>query len=127
MRISGWSSDVCSSDLRRQGGAYVAWTSAKECDYNPRLLAERIHAQIVAAYRATGNDPPPLPGAVPQTLHALAAWLQELIDQTKSIILLCFDDIGFHPDLTDEIEDFMLRSEEHTSELQSLMRISYAV
>src|SRR3546814_8397142 len=47
---------------RRQGGAYVAWTSAKECDYNPRLLAERIHAQIVAAYRATGNDPPPLPG-----------------------------------------------------------------
>src|SRR3546814_12376258 len=79
---------------RRQGGVYVAWTSAKDCDYNPRLLAERIHAQIVASYRATGNDPPPLPGAVPQTLHALAAWLQELIDQTKSIILLCFDDIG---------------------------------
>src|SRR3546814_20932047 len=99
---------------------------------------------IVASYLATGDDPPPLPGAVPQTLHALAAWLQELIDQTKSIILLCFDDIGFHPDLTDEIEDFMLtapadveivaattagigRSEEHTYELQSLMRTSYAV
>ncbi len=108
---SGYGKSVAMAQFwanRRQGGAYVAWTSAKECDYNPRLLAERIHAQIVAAYRATGNDPPPLPGAVPQTLHALAAWLQELIDQTKSIILLCFDDIGFHPDLTDEIEDFML-------------------
>src|SRR3546814_9437311 len=98
---------------------------------------------IVASYLATGDDPPPLPGAVPQTLHALAAWLQELIAQTKSIILLCFDDIGFHPDLTDEIADFMLtapadvelvaaptagiglRSDEHPSELRSLLRTSY--
>jgi LuxR family maltose regulon positive regulatory protein len=69
---------------RRQDGAYMAWVSAKECDYNPRLLAERIHAQIVAAYRATGNDSPSLPDVVPQTLQALAAWLQELIDQSES-------------------------------------------
>src|SRR3546814_2225500 len=38
-----------------------------------------------------------------------------------------FEDQIYHAMGTVEVEDQMLRSEEHTSELQTLMRISYAV
>src|SRR3546814_5175171 len=41
--------------------------------------------------------------------------------------VLRFIDRDIIPDLEDQISRRMARSEEHTSELQSLMRISYAV
>src|SRR3546814_6956770 len=85
MRISDWSSDVCSSDLRR--------------------LARRLAVQhpIVAGY-----------GDV--VVRVALGVVRELLGfgrciELKSIAVL---HVG-------------RRSEEHTSELQSLMRISYAV
>src|SRR3546814_8222934 len=92
MRISDWSSDVCSSDLRDQGQAQgmvcvrpqglghlarraVLWFRDSRCDRQVLLRlarrADRLHGLVQGAMRK--------------------------------------------------------RSEEHTSELQSLMRISYAV
>src|SRR3546814_9180808 len=42
-------------------------------------------------------------------------------------VLLCTGDMGFSARKTYDLEVWLPRSEEHTSELQSLMRISYAV
>src|SRR3546814_7883003 len=92
MRISDWSSDVCSSDLHRHAignQGFVARTMAevgRDGDHHvvqPRLEYPAQTRQVVPALRVVGH---------------LAA--------------MC---------------SAQARSEEHTSELQSLMRISYAV
>src|SRR3546814_1975111 len=92
MRISDWSSDVCSSDLQRQRNqddgqsecasdhrreviTHCHWPAA--CRSSARACVQHRHDQVNCA----GSGGSPCPG----------------------------------------------RSEEHTSELQSLMRISYAV
>src|SRR3546814_9259322 len=105
MRISDWSSDVCSSDLgggdHRQGPARGSRQRATEGERHP---GEREHEQSQRQLRRQDRRPAE-PGRVavmhlaPHEMHADATAL----------------DPGAH------------RSEEHTSELQSLMRISYAV
>src|SRR3546814_4007297 len=114
MRISDWSSDVCSSDLfdrLRQAGAVsvcapgiagvcaAPWSGAgraalarRRCARHRRRGIGRLHRRVVAAMDRRG---PQAHGAQGIAGHDLAQ-------------RLC-------------------RSEEHTSELQSLMRISYAV
>src|SRR3546814_6807106 len=93
MRISDWSSDVCSSDLRR-GQALPE-------------LGRRGHVQ--------GN-----PFAV-RTLHHIGLRDAGPAERTHDLI-------GGKQVLEGvEVEVRHGRSEEHTSELQSLMRISYAV
>src|SRR3546814_6354438 len=92
MRISDWSSDVCSSDLgeggdRRHGG-------------DPRN-AETTKCQSTPAAWATSTRGANNPGSLP----LVKEWLRV---------------IG-------PLNGMRQRSEEHTSELQSLMRISYAV
>src|SRR3546814_2331513 len=93
MRISDWSSDVCSSDLMRaidghalrlvdRGGIAVI-------DMGVILQVERDHAAIVQRHG-----------------HACR---RDVLNRTERSVL------------------YPQRSEEHTSELQSLMRISYAV
>src|SRR3546814_4485723 len=86
MRISDWSSDVCSSDLL-QG-------------FEEGLDGRIVVAISLAAHRWTQ-----------------AIGLQLFFDSRKSNIG-CRDHPAPRP---------ARRSEEHTSELQSLMRISYAV
>src|SRR3546814_8640578 len=95
MRISDWSSDVCSSDL----AVRVALDEVR-ARYGNRI-ASVIH---LAAYYDISGDPNPLYDKV--TVQGT----RRLIDGLQSF----------------EVEQFV-RSEEHTSELQSLMRISYAV
>src|SRR3546814_5733933 len=87
MRISDWSSDVCSSDLR-------PWR---------RGLLIGVPLAILAwgGYSITHRGSPALAAPPPPTV-TIAAPLERAIDRWD-------------------------RSEEHTSELQSLMRISYAV
>src|SRR3546814_4424017 len=123
MRISDWSSNVCSSDL--QHPLYFATLSRFEA-HQPETVApgssERavmdagaaVHEVTIAALRVGMRD-----GSIRRTrqpmLLAMTLWsfthgaIQ--VAQTKGAFL---DEAG-------------LRSEEHTSELQSLMRISYAV
>src|SRR3546814_1336287 len=100
MRISDWSSDVCSSDL---------------CD-DDLLVRHRRHVtrreDTGLARRAARVD---LDLAAIAQCHRIAepfgVWDQADLDE--------------NPFEFDEM--FLVRSEEHTSELQSLMRISYAV
>src|SRR3546814_4600988 len=98
MRISDWSSDVCSSDLRgarRKAGARAA-------------LPARLCAVAGSLWRGTGAAAPDADGA---DQHRAAPCLGSGSASGRRV--------HHHPR--------RLRSEEHTSELQSLMRISYAV
>src|SRR3546814_10469041 len=99
MRISDWSSDVCSSDLE----------SPCSC------VCPRFDPYRVA-----------------QTLHGFSH-RRVIVDDVHDRILVR---LGLHPTSSPpswhksacaSIESILRRSEEHTSELQSLMRISYAV
>src|SRR3546814_6065410 len=121
MRISDWSSDVCSSDLQRE----LAWrlgvtvgtvTRAYDLAAQRGLLSGEVgRGTFVRDRRTPENEtllPPPADAPVnlgtnvatiAQQATALGTSLAELAGCSGS------------------------RSEEHTSELQSLMRISYAV
>src|SRR3546814_4930796 len=95
MRISDWSSDVCSSDLHLV-------VIAGDID--------DVRAALGALHDAADDRIVPL-GPVKALLQSPA--VDDVADQVEDIAV----------DVIEEIE----RSEEHTSELQSLMRISYAV
>src|SRR3546814_10532072 len=91
MRISDWSSDVCSSDLLVETD-WGAWEG--------RTLAE-LRADLgagMAANEARGLDFRPPGGESPRDVQ----------DRMRPLLAE------------------LARSEEHTSELQTLMRISYA-
>src|SRR3546814_9634080 len=110
MRISGWSSDVCSSDLAGAvGSAVVQIAKAREMT----VIGAAGGAEKCAWVRELGADAAVDYKARP-VLDGLAAALHTL---GKPGIDVYFDNVGGDH----------LRSEEHTSELQSLMRISYAV
>src|SRR3546814_8270002 len=117
MRISDWSSDVCSSDLVRRriviGGSGAL--RPKPCPRPGRLRA---------CHRQRGD------GGV---LHAGAG---EVADQALRVGGAAGLFAGDHFAQLGEgcrrfdrarLDRMMQRSEEHTSELQSLMRITYAV
>src|SRR3546814_5518251 len=108
MRISDWSSDVCSSDLH----AGLAGTGTSEDQIVARRRGNGLALGIVEPVEQVGNihrrilreRPRQLPRRRRQAKHA------PLSGCTPAIAQACSQ-----------------RSEEHTSELQSLMRISYAV
>src|SRR3546814_2444163 len=123
MRISDWSSDVCSSDLYSmyghieqmaraiaEGAASVDGvdvTVKRVPELVPREVAEKAGAKL--DQEAPFADPQELADydsiifGTPTRFGNMAAQMRNFLDQTGG-----------------------LRSEEHTSELQSLMRISYA-
>src|SRR3546814_3681110 len=111
MRISDWSSDVCSSDLatNRSASTSVGRTSDIEQESREDILARSFY---------------------PNGRSILFAE-QEISDDHRRDRLHCCrsrcraHDSGRHVILGRFRGNF--RSEEHTSELQSLMRISYAV
>src|SRR3546814_10262335 len=96
MRISDWSSDVCSSDL----------TSRTRSPSQRRSTWCRTCPPTSRPHSSTGCSEP-----------SSASWVDP--GRTKSARAAL--DPGVR------IEGSPHRSEEHTSELQSLMRISYAV
>src|SRR3546814_9593518 len=114
MRISDWSSDVCSSDLV---GA----------EMTVALDVEGLEAQHhVAEARHQGKDPVTVVlrhvQRDDQDVEAVARVVLQQGDQGHRQMLA----VGA-VDTEDELDGLRRRSEEHTSELQSLMRISYAV
>src|SRR3546814_7668530 len=88
MRISDWSSDVCSSDLHQSGRG--------SGDHGRARLRFLQHLRPSASARPMSNT----------------AVLENALLPLRPLLAR---------------EDVTERSEEHTSELQSLMRISYAV
>src|SRR3546814_10772879 len=107
MRISDWSSDVCSSDLQLR----ELLLPRKVDDLVPRRLeAERMHRPL------------------PRHDDAVAAQ-RDLRDNIRPARILAphFVDLLSERQFLGDRLQRRERSEEHTSELQSLMRISYAV
>src|SRR3546814_1339426 len=106
MRISDWSSDVCSSDLLlrelAQDGAVFAHDAFSHLHLRGQLGIERGQANAVGGF---------------QRVQFIA-----LVQAQAGQQFLGQDDASGVADGGD-----LERSEEHTSELQSLMRISYAV
>src|SRR3546814_2290620 len=129
MRISDWSSDVCSSDLslryRSRETKRSSWFSADR-SRSPEPAPPLITAFDAMLSKArTRSSPGTVISAInacdgnkPRTSGCLSARLCHrpvpLIQSRPPSIN------GDHPPINP-------RSEEHTSELQSLMRISYAV
>src|SRR3546814_8449870 len=102
MRISDWSSDVCSSDLPSPA-ATPSHLSRRQCQMALRSVRPE------QALR--GHSP-----------HA-PLWARRYPKCSDSAALPCHRGrLEQHPN-----QPSPARSEEHTSELQSLMRISYAV
>src|SRR3546814_1532749 len=111
MRISDWSSDVCSSDLRR--GDYLGAT-VQVIPHVTDAIKEFIQADldgedfVLCEVGGTVGDIESLP-----FLEAVRQLRNELGPERTLFVHLTLVP--------------WIRSEEHTSELQSLMRISYAV
>src|SRR3546814_8473078 len=107
MRISDWSSDVCSSDL------FLGMVREA-----PALIAEEI-----AAVRAR-TDRPFGVNLIPAATDAALLDAELAVCFEQRVHSLCF---FWDVDAAAVARAKEARSEEHTSELQSLMRISYAV
>src|SRR3546814_9044298 len=113
MRISDWSSDVCSSDLGADDLSLLA-----QLVNDPRAAiastagivdGRHLGVQSLVGQRVgTGRAHAPL--AVAAARH-----LQHAAKPTDGVLVAVL------------VAGVGIRSEEHTSELQSLMRISYAV
>src|SRR3546814_6521948 len=84
------------------------------------LIVADLHLEKASWYAALGQPLPPYDSH--DTLDRLAA----LADQTGARAIWCLGD-SFHDRNAATRIVPAVRSEEHTSELQSLMRISYAV
>src|SRR3546814_5455623 len=117
MRISDWSSDVCSSDLLAVG---------READV--------LRAQEVVERDLFGDLPAALAVGLEHVLAAVgsrAGRQPHLVvgvgDVAGELLRVAFDQGAFAAAQVDPVQVVPLRSEEHTSELQSLMRNSYAV
>src|SRR3546814_10826398 len=113
MRISDWSSDVCSSDL--QEGEHVDEVEIEVQRPHHHRLAHEVGAadheiNALDLLRIIGGQAGEQQYADDADRQAERARLHEHVDDHR-----------------DEDADDAHRSEEHTSELQSLMRTSYAV
>src|SRR3546814_6302683 len=103
MRISDWSSDVCSSDLHDLAqGIADAVRARGDRDVGLRVFLDEALAADLQAHRRLARRL--------AVQHPIVAGYGDVVVRVA---------LGVVREL--------LRSEEHTSELQSLMRISYAV
>src|SRR3546814_10798499 len=103
MRISDWSSDVCSSDLHR---AYDQYRQARREDAGGRMDRRQPRSIAVGPVRTQHRDY----GNGLRNFHQKPCWTgpSALLSRIRTFAGAVF------------------RSEEHTSDLQSLMRLSYA-
>src|SRR3546814_10744389 len=114
MRISDWSSDVCSSDL------FVPEALGVLHHLVPLLGRDGGQLHLLAVHAQVGLAAP-VPD-LPVVVRLVAAHEEELLQVVRHLRPgVAVGEIGAAP------RAGYVRSEEHTSELQSLMRISYAV
>src|SRR3546814_2871107 len=118
MRISDWSSDVCSSDLQSSDNQETSSIPEGQRDSQDIVVTAQKRASRLAD--------------VPAAISAFSgAYIEErgvsdfegIVEQTPGVSIT--SDFGGSASKVISVRG--LRSEEHTSELQSLMRISYAV
>src|SRR3546814_2535623 len=149
MRISDWSSDVCSSDLvadaSRKAKELVQWatelqrepcainelwvsTKCGESDTTSGLASNPTVGNFIDKFDDLGattcfGETSELTGA--EQVCATRAATPEVAKKFLDTWQAYMDEV-IEPHKTSDLSDSQ-RSEEHTSELQSLMRIPYAV
>src|SRR3546814_10092887 len=130
MRISDWSSDVCSSDLFDEHATVAAQVRAHA------LAAEVAQPGLAIRARVEIDRDRHILARLGQSGHRRAQPAQRIapardrrptgVADTPADIVQCAHGRGQRIERGPE-QGLEQRSEEHTSELQSLMRISYAV
>src|SRR3546814_9232270 len=113
MRISDWSSDVCSSDLAPVSAGGLSQLGSWDISSRHRRISEALNRRCPPSVRIAVSFP----------------------DRAQRVTVLGFTrnraatSLGVSRASGASMSSCsaMVRSEEHTSELQSLMRISYAV
>src|SRR3546814_1028460 len=129
MRISDWSSDVCSSDLVLRPFFLAIVTQHSGVDESRCGRQLRLHGQQMDLLRRAcrgqlgdhetdGGERRVRPIDRNQDAHGVRGWPGRVLAGTLAAG-------AWDRDTCDPFDEH--RSEEHTSELQSLMRISYAV
>src|SRR3546814_8931941 len=123
MRISDWSSDVCSSDL--EALLLALDSGARELDETLPMSLSRLDERFDKTMRIMADASPEAEKleAVTDAILGRVNEAEEMI-RTQATLLKEWQSSAEAHLVTNRIE---VRSEEHTSELQSLMRISYAV
>src|SRR3546814_3343075 len=101
MRISDWSSDVCSSDLPERYGVVEFDGQMRAISIEEKPIAPRSNWAVTGLY----------------------FFDRHVVDIAANLTPSARGEL----EITDINKAYLERSEEHTSELQSLMRISYAV
>src|SRR3546814_6770348 len=128
MRISDWSSDVCSSDLlgraklqlsgyrRSEGVRAGRWREA--CAVSCRHSLDRNHGHGFGLRPDRNSD----------MVTMAAVKIGRRLGRVGRAVVILFREVLATADRCNSAgAHAQLRSEEHKSELQSLMRISYAV
>src|SRR3546814_2582320 len=137
MRISDWSSDVCSSDLERENLFKRAWLTVGRVEQLPEkgsFFTKTIEIWNAPIVVTRGSD-----DRIQAFYNVCAHRGNQVVltERGRASRFSCnyhnwvYRNDGSLMGVPDEANFFALdtkkRSEEHTSELQSLMRISYAV
>src|SRR3546814_10327333 len=112
MRISDWSSDVCSSDL-----GSLEQRMATTLAHLARIHGIEVEGGIEVGLRLPQEQLGAMLGVTRQSVNRV------LRDMARAGVI----DIDYNRITIRDAAALDGRSEEHTSELQSLMRISYAV
>src|SRR3546814_10561850 len=137
MRISDWSSDVCSSDLFRQFDQRFTHAAHIACLNMLKAIAQQhpVDRYPIGFRPAFARFPDELgiEAELPH-LEILGIDLPDQVEIDKTVVHRRHQRIRPRRHIFGEfviasrrIDNKEVRSEEHTSELQSLMRISYAV
>src|SRR3546814_9528229 len=120
MRISDWSSDVCSSDLGTGFGNFGYGADSVLSGFSDEAFREMSKTTVLFLKASTGG------GLAVRIIGELGIFgiiaLTALVVMLARMMRLTRKLCRQRPSLR-----YDSRSEEHTSELQSLMRISYAV
>src|SRR3546814_7692588 len=111
MRISDWSSDVCSSDLPDRSIHDKPRPDVKVCQNKYSRQSKLVHSGFGASWINVASPPFTRSSRPDVTRYRWSGSAAIVRDRNDTA-----DQTAGTP-----------RSEEHTSELQSLMRISYAV
>src|SRR3546814_7114937 len=135
MRISDWSSDVCSSDLAQIADLHAAHDVAFDDDFLCRETRIDLHAQPFGLRRQPAAEIAQRDHVIPMIVHGFGDHeveeAERLLRAVEKVQLVALDRrierrAKFLP-VREQLVERTRRSEEPTSELQSLMRNSYAV
>src|SRR3546814_3250737 len=123
MRIRDWCSDVCSSDLRLPGPLKLLPAAFGMPFFHPLSLMDGNRAVFGVNVGHLWDEVDKIRGWMTALLQGVAdGWVRPHVDQVFS-----FAQAGEAQTYIEARRNIGKRSEAHTSELQSLMRISYAV